>query len=165
MGQERPGEVHESAGPEGKGQIMTGLEIGAAIQAANAALTAIKTLAGTVTQAQDKAEAVTVLSALAELGTTIGTLQIALAELRTENEDLKRELQAACDVADLGSRLQHAETVYWKLDGAGKRVGGPFCPYCWDRERKLVHLNGIEGKYQCDIHKATFYTSDWNPRF
>ena len=40
---------------------------------------------------------------------------------------------------------------------------GPFCPNCWDLDKKLVRLNstGEQGFFRCPIHKHPFYTAEY----
>jgi len=42
-----------------------------------------------------------------------------------------------------GAELEFRENAYWKGED------GPFCPNCWDGEKKLMRLTGDDGYYSC----------------
>jgi hypothetical protein len=143
---------------------MTGVEIAAAIQAGKAAFDTIRGMAEVVGKSESATEAVQIATAMAELGARVTEMQAAILELSRENDELRRQLQAAGGDAleDFKKRYRYEENVCWKYDGSGNRVDGPYCPNCVDegQERRL-NPGATKGTYTCVVHKSRFMTAEY----
>ncbi len=64
-------------------------------------------------------------------------LQNEVMALTDENHRLKAEIAAARDAASRGSTLSFRAPLYYAPDDAT-----PFCPRCWEVDRRTVHLHG-----------------------
>jgi hypothetical protein len=65
----------------------------------------------------------------------IGDIKIALQDADEENRSLRQQLADAKRMADFGKEFHFEQGVYW-------RERYPYCPACWDVERKPVRLAG-----------------------
>jgi len=73
-------------------------------------------------------------------------LLVALAELKsdyadrvTEIAELKQRIRTLEDRLSAGITMLFRENVYWRqIEGSGEE--GPYCPKCWDGERKPVRM-------------------------
>lgn len=84
-------------------------------------------------------------------------VKTALMEADEENRSLKGQLAEAKRMADFGAEFTTGEGLYW-------REKYPYCPTCWDTERKAVRLGEIpfdtdRGEiWQCPVHKVHHVT-------
>jgi hypothetical protein len=84
-------------------------------------------------------------------------VKTALADADDENRQLKNELQEAKRMADFGAEFSTGEGLYW-------RDNFPYCPSCWDIERKPMRLGGpvhdphVGEIWQCPVHKVHHIT-------
>ncbi|MBZ5728555.1 MAG: hypothetical protein LAP87_26680 [Acidobacteriia bacterium] len=85
-------------------------------------------------------------------------VKTALADADEENRALLRQVDELKRMASVGKDFQIAEGVYW-------RENVPYCPVCWDVDRKTVRLSGPAGRvtgfsnvfgWECCFHKALF---------
>jgi hypothetical protein len=62
-------------------------------------------------------------------------------------------------------RLKYEEQVYWEIDDSGSRIDGPFCPNCFDADRKVIRLtpHKEKGLFRCTFHKSWFATGEYKP--
>jgi hypothetical protein len=85
----------------------------------------------------------------AELKLKVADLISALADVKIELVDLQDTLiekdkqivalEAAFEIKD--TLIRKGDT-YYKLDEQGQKIGGPYCPRCWENDhknRQLVH--------------------------
>ena len=70
-------------------------------------------------------------------------VQGLVLELSSENSSLVRKIDDLESAARLAGDMNYDAQggVYW-LTRDGKR-DGPFCPFCWDKLRKAVHVPGL----------------------
>lgn len=82
----------------------------------------------------------------------------ALSEAQEEKVKLEARITELSRMAEFGKDFTRDEGVYWHEDA-------PYCPICWDVERKPVRLSGPLGASQgingridwaCSIHKSSF---------
>ncbi len=80
----------------------------------------------------------------------------SLADAEDENRKLRGRIQELERCADFGNDFTFEQGVYWRLDY-------PYCPNCWDAERKPTRLDGpfatysdTHAKWDCAIHKSTY---------
>jgi hypothetical protein len=85
-------------------------------------------------------------------------VKTALADADDEHRELKRQIEELKRMADFGKDFQLEQGVYW-------RDNVPYCPVCWDIDRKTVRLSGPAGKstgfmdvygWECCFHKVWF---------
>ena len=94
---------------------------------------------------------------LLELQGLILSAQGALGEAGDENRRLKQELEDARRMVDFGSEFKFEEGLYW-------RGQFPYCPVCWDVDRKPTRLGGPtyhmgSEVWQCPFHKVRHLAS------
>jgi hypothetical protein len=88
----------------------------------------------------------------------------ALSEAQDEKAKLEARIAELTRMADFGKDFKPAHGVYWY-------EGFPYCPTCWDVDRKTVRLGGpvrLErpagmDTWNCPFHK-TSYSLHWNAR-
>ncbi len=115
---------------------MDPMTVGAAVTAGHHAISLLKGIAETI-KASGKAEAIQ----------DVIDLQMAMLEILGKQQDLTlqnaelqgriKELEAE---AALGRELSFDGRVYWRTRPGTNASEGPFCPTCFDGEKKLVHL-------------------------
>jgi hypothetical protein len=99
-----------------------------------------------------------------EMRDYLETLQDKLVDVRTAlleadevNRALKGEIADAKRMADFGAEFTKGEGLYW-------RDKYPYCPSCWDIDRKPVRLGGPvrdinRGEtWRCPMHKVEHVT-------
>jgi hypothetical protein len=85
----------------------------------------------------------------------------ALTDAQDEKEKLEKRIEELMRMADFGKDFTLEEGVYW-------RGGVPYCPICWDVDRKTVRLGGPLVRpagfcnsmaWECPFHKTAFTVS------
>jgi hypothetical protein len=82
----------------------------------------------------------------------------ALADAQDEKAKLEARIAELTRMADIGQRFEHKEGMYWY-----ERF--PYCPTCWDVDRKPVRLAGpvrnekdkVWNIWTCPYHKTAFH--------
>ena len=101
---------------------------------------------------------------LLELQALMLEAQRALGDAEEENRSLKREVEQLKEQASAAASLEFAEAVYWRRDPQN-RLDGPYCPTCWDDNRKLIRLKHLDGRfgvngdkrrYDCVLHTTMY---------
>ncbi len=90
---------------------------------------------------------------LIEFRAELVTLKGQNVELQEENVRLKDELKKASAPPEVTFK----DGVYFAADGSG-----PYCPTCWENDKKLIHITPMDGrtarlvgfKYRCSLCKA-----------
>ncbi len=92
-------------------------------------------------KAELKLKLADLVSALADAKIQMASVQDALSDRDHQIRELENALKVRGD-------LKWEEPYYWLLDGQAKE--GPFCQQCYDKDRKLIRLQGNgEGFWQC----------------
>jgi len=64
-----------------------------------------------------------------------------LSSLSNEKEKLKKELTELKEQQKIKEQIEFKNDVYWKIKDKEKDIKeGPYCPNCYDSEKKLMHL-------------------------
>ncbi len=107
--------------------------------------------------------------------------QIALSDAQSSlhageesNRQLRAEIVALKDAQTVRDSLVFGDEVYLRRRADGS-LEGPFCPACWDIDRKLVRLKldyignyagAAQGiacrKYDCIVHKISYFINAAN---
>jgi hypothetical protein len=85
----------------------------------------------------------------------------ALTDAKDEIQQLKSKLKALDDRRKTDSELQHDGYVFWRKHPDGSQTG-PYCPFCWTKEDKLVpltHIPGEFGEYRSKQYRCTAHNS------
>ena len=101
-----------------------------------------------------------VCARLLELQELMLDARTALSEAQEEKVKLEARIAEFTRMADFGKDFTMDEGVYW-------RDGVPYCPICWDVDRKSVRLGGPSGNagffgqmtWNCPFHKTSFGVS------
>jgi hypothetical protein len=94
---------------------------------------------------------------LLELQELMLDAKTALAEAQEEKTKLEARIAELMRMADFGAEFTTGEGLYWREEY-------PYCPSCWDIDRKPVRLGGpvhdiARGEvWQCPIHKVHHIT-------
>jgi hypothetical protein len=95
---------------------------------------------------------------LLELQELMLDARTALSEAQEEKVKLEARITELSRMADFGKDFTMEEGVYW-------RESVPYCPICWDVDRKSVRLagpskntGGFHGQlaWHCPFHKSSF---------
>ena len=98
---------------------------------------------------------------LIEMQDLVFSAQRSLADADEEHKGLQSRIVDLERYAEIGKDFQSADGVYW----LGK---SPYCPLCWEVDRKPVRLSGPHGAspigggrfdWSCALHHATFVIS------
>jgi hypothetical protein len=98
---------------------------------------------------------------LLELQELMLDARTALNEASDEKAKLEAQIAELRRMADFGKDFQLVEGVYWRDEV-------PYCPICWDVDRKTVRLGGPTVRpagfqnsvvWDCSFHKTTFTVS------
>jgi hypothetical protein len=102
----------------------------------------------------------------------LGDAQSSLHSAEESNRELRAEIVALKDAQAVRESLIFGDEVYLRRKADGT-LEGPFCPACWDIDRKLVRLKldyignyagSVQGiscrKYDCIVHKISYFMSD-----
>jgi hypothetical protein len=98
---------------------------------------------------------------LLELQELMLNARTALTEAGDEKAKLEAQIAELTRMADFGKDFKSAHGVYW-------HQGFPYCPTCWDVDRKPVRLAGPIPNEQyhmwtCPFHKPP-YALYWNAK-
>ena len=137
------------------------IDVVGGIAAARHGAELLKTLRTALTDPEiDHAE---VINRLIEIQGLILDAQSALVDAQaekqawqTEKQGLQSEIAALKRVAEIGKNFKSAHGVYW-------HEKQPYCPVCWDVDRKPVRLGGPirekigrDPQWTCPLHKSVF---------
>jgi uncharacterized protein YydD (DUF2326 family) len=89
-------------------------------------------------------------------------IQTEMIDLTNENHNLKQRVSELEQVGELAGKLVYQESVYWLPKEGGR--DGPFCPSCWDADRKLIRLTpgATKGTFSCGVGKhGGFRTAEY----
>jgi hypothetical protein len=99
---------------------------------------------------------------LLELQDLMLDAKTSLIEAQEEHTRLQARIADLTRMADFGKDFRRSHGVYW-------HEAFPYCPTCWDVDRKPVRLAGPNREsgrldsWTCPLHKASFMLS-WNVR-
>jgi ribosomal protein L37AE/L43A len=106
-------------------------------------------------KAETKLKLAELVSALAETKSEIAEIQ----ELLIEKDKKINELQYALTQHE---RMVWRDSVYYMQTEDGEE--GPYCPQCYDSERKVIRLQTYEkGCWHCQTCDKTFFSNTYYP--
>jgi hypothetical protein len=122
------------------------------------ALTSIKTILDISKTLQDQKIVSAINSAVADVQVKLIEAQQQIMAVQDENRSLKETLAEVHDHKSLEALVSFHDAAYWKKREDGKE-DGPYCPSCWDLNRKLVvpaisDSNGRVALLFCSHHSA-----------
>lgn len=92
------------------------------------------------------------------------SLRDAIVELKAENTELKEQLAELKKKTDIQDRLIWEQPYYFLKDGEKK--DGPYCQLCWDKEQKLIRLQGGgKGEWHCQCCDNRVTDKNYVPPF
>lgn len=95
---------------------------------------------------------------LAELINALADTKMQVAEIQEIIALKDRNIKELRDALDIKIKLEWQHPYYWSVD-SGKK-DGPFCQQCYDKDRKLIRLQGNgDGYWECKSCK-NYYTDD-----
>lgn len=100
----------------------------------------------------------------AEANAKFADVRMEMAKLAEENARLREELLALREKAGLREQMTARDNLYWRSTGTGE--DGPFCPTCWDGDKKAVRLVD-EDRYKllCPVCKEDRWKPDGQARW
>lgn len=105
---------------------------------------------------KNKPDLATVVDRIAEAQSLLLDAQSALNESAEENRELKEQADERHRLAEFAKEFTESEGVYWRRDI-------PYCPNCWNSERKPIQLTwhyqrqgSATVSWQCPIHSVFF---------
>src|ERR1035441_3285679 len=109
------------------------MDITAALSGAKTAFELARALQNGLARQQIKPEEIP--ARLMELQQHILSMQAIVHDLAEENWTLTSRIEELQRSADFGKDFTFEEGVYWHREF-------PYCPNCWDADRKPIRLNG-----------------------
>jgi hypothetical protein len=134
-------------------------EISAALSALKAATDIAKGINTFKVGLEVKTKVTELLSATIDLQHSMLELQSKFGDLQTENDRLKAQILQMETSATERLALKFGNKVYWKKDDST-----PFCPTCWEKDGKLIHLTGPHEEagrgmsYYCTVCRNDVWT-------
>ena len=119
------------------------MEIAAALAGIKVALeivTAIRGMDKAFNQAELKGKIVDLMDALVEAKSQVVSIQEEIAEKDRTIRELGEQLS-------LKEKMKYEKPYYWVFKDNKKE--GPFCPKCWDSEKKQIHVILHTGGSRC----------------
>jgi len=107
------------------------------------AFTSVKTLLEITKTLQDQKVISAINSAVADIQVKLIEAQQQILSVQDENSRLRGELTLLRKQAELEETVSFHDGAYWKKV-LGDKEEGPFCPSCWDLNRKLVYPSVAE---------------------
>jgi len=99
---------------------------------------------------------------LADLVNALADAKIHMASVQDTLGDRDRRIRELETALDVRGRLQWEAPYYWLLDGQKK--DGPFCQRCYDKDTKLIRLQGNrEGFWKCKACDNNYTDSTYSP--
>ena len=109
----------------------------------------VKDLAGLIKQIGD-----------IELYQKILDLQSSIFELSDENMGLKEKIKSLEELQSISEKMTFRDQLYY-MNGDSE----PFCPRCWDSEKKSIHLHrNSKGSYRCKNCDNNYLTNEFRER-
>jgi hypothetical protein len=88
--------------------------------------------------------------AIADLRLGAAQLKGEMAELRAENIELRSQLEKLREKADLHSKVEFRNGLYYLTESVQGLGPGPFCTTCWEEDSLLISLQKIShGRFLC----------------
>lgn len=90
----------------------------------------------------------------AEAKQAMATVRMEGAKLAEENAVLRAEIKSLNEAVRLESVMELRHDVYWEQTATEEK--GPYCPACWDGQRKPVRLLELdENRWICSVCNKT----------
>lgn len=89
-------------------------------------------------------------------------VQEKLLEMQSKIQDLEKENSELKEKLKIKENLIYRNNVYW-INNKDKE-DGPFCPRCWDADKKLVRLQPFDKSdysYDCPNCKSGLFRLNW----
>jgi hypothetical protein len=120
-------------------------------------------LASGLGSALGKLSALEAKQAILDLQNLLGKIQGEAFELQQQNNDLRNRIRELEEQAKIRGEVIHEESVCWRRVGDGR--DGPYCPVCFDKDAKLIHLNpgATKGVFSCGVCQNRFSTAEYTP--
>ena len=92
---------------------------------------------------------------LQEVHELVADLRQHLFNLEDENRRLQSENEGLRSTKEIEEQMSYEGEVYFRT-ADGKKTG-PYCPLCWDADRKLVRTQlASDRRHFCNLHKVSF---------
>ena len=125
----------------------------ASLKAATDIAKLIKDSGLSLEKAETKLKLAELLSALADTKIQVADVQ----QVVIEKEKAIRELEERLDVK---AKLKWEQPYYWVVDGENRE--GPFCQRCYDKDGKLIRLQGYGGgHWDCKVCQNNFVDKNY----
>jgi len=98
----------------------------------------------------------------AELTEILADTKMHLAEIQELISDKDKKIKELEENLEIKGKLKWEQPVYYLVDGNAK--DGPYCPQCYDKEKKLIRLQQHEpGSFECKTCKNFFFDKGYYP--
>jgi hypothetical protein len=91
-----------------------------------------------------------ILSKITSLNGEIIKAQQEVFSLIDENRQLKSKIDELEKEVNTIHEMEFKHGIYWR-EGEGINDRGPFCPTCYDKDRKTIHLKEWGKGYLCNV--------------
>jgi hypothetical protein len=97
---------------------------------------------------------------LAELISALADAKIQIADIQQSLIDKDAELRTAQEQLVIKANLKWEPPYYWLLNGTKK--DGPYCQCCYDKDKKLIRLQGDgDGFWSCNVCNSSYRDSSY----
>ncbi len=101
----------------------------------------------------------------AEANAAMATVKMEMAHLAEENGRLREENLKLREAAQLRDSMVPRDNVCWRQLPSGEEEG-PYCPSCWDGERKPVRLADEDSyRWTCTVCTKQRWKPDGRKRY
>lgn len=90
-------------------------------------------------------------------------LRAQIIDLEGGNVELKKEILELRERLDMEESMEFRRPYYMRVTENGE--DGPFCPKCYDDERKTMHLENLrQGEWYCNKCQVSYRDSSFSPQ-
>ncbi|MDO8462348.1 MAG: hypothetical protein Q7S98_05765 [Deltaproteobacteria bacterium] len=99
---------------------------------------------------------------LAEMITSLADAKIAMVESQELIQNKDKEIEKLKEIFKISGKLERYAYVYYSTDDAGKKIGDPFCSYCYESKQDLIHVVQDPSKRRNFVCPACKTETDWH---
>jgi len=133
------------------------MDIATGLAAAKSGVDVVRTIATLLKQSDVEIDRADIASRLHLVSDQLLDARTALIEAQEEQQQLRTQLAELSRALDFGAEFKFRSGVYW-------REGFPYCPSCWEADRKPIRLGGgitdpqsySHQLWTCPFHKVSY---------
>jgi len=93
-----------------------------------------------------------------ELYKQILDLQGEALEIQEQLLEKTKRIKELEEALVIKQKIAFVDSAYFETNAEGNPTGDPYCPRCYDIDKKLCHLNSLGGNMQCPNCHIKYFT-------